>query len=92
MKTGRPKLPIMLSDQEQEQLTSMVRSRSLPHGLVTRAHIVLLAAQGTANREIAERLFISVGTVKTHVHNIYGKLGVSDRPKAIARTTELNLI
>jgi LuxR family maltose regulon positive regulatory protein len=51
-----------------------------------------LVVAGLSNREIAERLFISVGTVKTHVHNIYGKLGVSNRPKAIARTRELGLI
>jgi LuxR family maltose regulon positive regulatory protein len=51
-----------------------------------------LVVAGLTNREIAERLFITVGTVKTHVHHIYGKLGVSDRAKAIARTRELDLI
>jgi LuxR family maltose regulon positive regulatory protein len=35
--------------------------------------------EGKTNREIAQRLFISENTVKTHVKNIYGKLGVSNR-------------
>ncbi len=63
MKTGRPKKSIILSNQEHEQLTSMVRSRSLPHGLVTRAQIVLLAAEGTTNSEIAEKVNLSAQSV-----------------------------
>ena len=51
-----------------------------------------LVAQGLTNREIAERLFITVGTVKTHVHNIYGKLGVRGRTQAAARARELELL
>jgi LuxR family maltose regulon positive regulatory protein len=51
-----------------------------------------LVAQGLSNREIADRLFITVGTVKTHVHNIYGKLGVKRRTEAAARARELGLV
>jgi LuxR family maltose regulon positive regulatory protein len=51
-----------------------------------------LVVRGLSNQEIADALFISVGTVKTHVHNIYGKLGVRDRPQAIARAGALNLV
>jgi hypothetical protein len=53
MRTGRPKAPIVLSKEEDEQLKSIANSRSLAHGLVNRAHIVLMAAQGTANHTIA---------------------------------------
>jgi len=41
--------------------------------------IVRLVAQGFPNKEIGKKLFISDNTVKNHVHNIYDKLGVSDR-------------
>jgi LuxR family maltose regulon positive regulatory protein len=54
--------------------------------------VLALVAQGLSNREIAERLFITVGTVKTHAHNIYGKLGVNRRTEAVARAQELGLV
>ena len=45
--------------------------------------IVRLAAEGLRNREIADRLTITEGTVKIHLHNIYEKLGVTGRPQLI---------
>jgi putative transposase len=56
---GRPKKPVMLSAEEHEQLSAMANSRSLPHGLVRRAHIVLLAGEGVPNCAIAEKVGIS---------------------------------
>lgn len=47
--------------------------------------IVRLLAAGFTNRALAETLFISLNTVKTHLKNIYGKLGVHTRTQAIAR-------
>ena len=44
------------------------------------------------NEEIADHLFISLATVKRHIANAYGKLGVSQRVKAVARASELGLI
>ena len=41
--------------------------------------IVMLVAQGFKNKEMAQRMFISEQTVKIHLHNIFDKLGVSDR-------------
>jgi len=63
MKTGRPKTPLMLSSEERKQLESLVSSRSLPHGLVRRARIVLLAAEGITNKAIAEKVGVSTVTV-----------------------------
>jgi two-component system nitrate/nitrite response regulator NarL len=40
---------------------------------------VLLVAQGLSNKEIARRLNITDGTVKTHLHNIYHHLGIRNR-------------
>ena len=59
MRTGRPKKPVVLSAEEREQLNAIANSRSLPHGLVRRARIVLLAAEGIPNCAIAERVNLS---------------------------------
>src|ERR1700719_3913545 len=57
--------------------TSKGRERS---PLSTREReIVALVAQGYKNKEMAEKMFISEQTVKNHLHNIFDKLGVSDR-------------
>ena len=63
MKTGRPKKTLRLAKEEYEQLRSLTASRSLPHGLVRRVRIVLMAADGLANRSIAEKLSLSGVTV-----------------------------
>lgn len=47
-----------------------------------------LILQGKTNQEISEELFISIGTAKWHVHNIFQKLGVNNRMHAIALARE----
>lgn len=54
--------------------------------------ILRLLAVGLSNRAIAERLVISVGTTKSHVHHILEKLGCDSRMQAVAKTRELGLI
>jgi LuxR family maltose regulon positive regulatory protein len=54
--------------------------------------ILQLIAEGLTNKEVARELVLSVGTVKVHAHNIYGKLGVSGRTQAIAKGRELGLL
>lgn len=51
-----------------------------------------LIAAGLKNREIAQRLYITTGTVKRHTNHIYGKLGVHSRTAAVARGRELGLL
>ena len=51
-----------------------------------------LMAAGLSNQEIADRLFITLGTVKSHANHIFGKLGVQGRVKAINRARELALL
>ena len=54
--------------------------------------VLHLMAAGLSNREIAEKLFISLNTVKTHTKNINGKLDVNSRTKAVARAKELGVL
>lgn len=54
--------------------------------------ILNLFARNLSNKEIAHQLCISTGTVKRHAHNIYGKLDVSDRHKAVAKAASLGML
>jgi len=54
--------------------------------------ILRLVATGLQNQAIADHLVISLPTVKRHIANTYGKLGVSHRTAAVARATELRLL
>jgi LuxR family maltose regulon positive regulatory protein len=65
----------------------------LPEPLSERELEVLrLIAAGRSNREIAETLVLALGTVKAHLHNIYGKLDAQTRTQALARARELKLL
>ena len=60
--------------------------------LTEREHEILaLIAAGRNNQEIAERLFLSLKTVRNYVSNIFGKLQVADRAQAIVRAREAGL-
>ncbi|WP_420318641.1 response regulator transcription factor [Ekhidna sp.] len=51
-----------------------------------------LMAQGYSNQEIADKLFVSLNTAKTHISNIYSKLNVKRRTQAIQKAREMALI
>jgi DNA-binding CsgD family transcriptional regulator len=60
--------------------------RRRPDGLTPReTEVVHLLRAGLTNQEIAERLVISTGTVRTHLENVFAKLGVHTRTAAVAR-------
>jgi predicted ATPase/DNA-binding CsgD family transcriptional regulator len=54
--------------------------------------VLRLLARGLSNPQIAEALIVSVGTVKTHTHNIFGKLGAANRTQAVQRAQALHLV
>ena len=60
-------------------LAAGMRSRDRSPLSQREREIVALVAQGYKNKEMAEKMFISEQTVKNHLHNIFDKLGVSDR-------------
>lgn len=61
--------------------------------LSTREYEVLqLLALGYSNAEIAERLFLSLSTIKTHVSNLFVKMDVKSRTQAIEKAKRLNII
>ena len=67
-----------------DQLQSLLESEMIEPLSAREIEVLTLIAEGLTNREIAERLVISLGTVKVHTRNIYGKLGVSNRTHAVA--------
>lgn len=71
----------------------VVRTQPLVEPLSERELEVLqLVAEGLTNRQIAERLFLALSTVKGHNRVIYGKLNVGRRTEAVARARELGIL
>jgi DNA-binding NarL/FixJ family response regulator len=70
-----------------------INARALVESLSDRElEILRLIADGASNREIAGILFLAEGTVKNHVTNILGKLGVRDRTQAALKARQIGLI
>jgi two-component system nitrate/nitrite response regulator NarL len=85
----------VLAPEVQSGLASELRSRELRQTIVLSARegqVLALIADGKSAPAIAERLFISPSTVKTHVQNLFEKLGVSDRAAAVAEAMRRGLL
>jgi LuxR family maltose regulon positive regulatory protein len=54
--------------------------------------VLQLISAGQSNQEIARTLVVSIGTVKKHLSNIFGKLNATSRTQAVARARELQLL
>lgn len=90
LKLVRPKKVIV-----EKPITEFRLNEAMLHqlGLSKREHEVLeLMAHGYSNQEIADRLFISLNTVKTHTANIFIKLDVKRRTQAVQKAKSLALI
>jgi LuxR family transcriptional regulator, maltose regulon positive regulatory protein len=83
----------LLAVLERDASDAALPAAGLPEPLSERELEVLqLIAAGNTNRRIATELFVSVGTVKTHLNNLYRKLDAHSRTQALARARELNLL
>jgi DNA-binding NarL/FixJ family response regulator len=72
-------------------VTSASSTGNIEHLTDREREILKMVAAGAANREIAEALFITEGTVKNHLSNVLSKLGVRDRTQAALKAKELGL-
>ncbi|WP_129285477.1 response regulator transcription factor [Streptomyces sp. GZWMJZ-114] len=88
----------VLDREVQDRLLATVRARptvsgqGLPADLTPREREVLtLIGQGLPNRAIAEKLFVSEATVKTHINNLFAKAGIRDRAEAVRRALTAGL-
>jgi DNA-binding NarL/FixJ family response regulator len=82
----------VLSPAVAARLMSRVRSPGAGPLSQRELEVLELVASGTTNREAAATLFITEATVKTHLLNIYAKLGVSDRAAAVAEAFNRGLL
>lgn len=84
-----PQLVVVLAD---ELNVAKHRERTAQSLTEREVEILQLLAFGHTNRDIAEKLFISPDTVKTHLEHIYQKLGATDRTAAVAEALRRRLI
>ncbi len=86
-------LPPLL-DSTERALHRAARGRALPTGALTDRELAVLRLLPTrlTQQEIAQELYVSVNTVRTHIQGIYRKLGVASRQEAITHARELGLL
>jgi two-component system, NarL family, nitrate/nitrite response regulator NarL len=85
----------VLSTQMQAELVAHVRGRredDRPVLTPREQEVLTYLADGSSAPQIAEKLYLSTTTVKTHLANLYGKLGVSDRAAAVAEAMRRGLL
>ena len=83
MVSGRPKAPLVLSDEVKKQLEIMANSRSLPFSQVRRAQIILMSAKGMTNTAIAKKVDLSIRMVGEWRQRFInqGLMGLYDQPR-----------
>ena len=82
LKLTKPKVETVIVEKEVSRLG--LSSREL--------EVLQLMAEGCSNDEIADRLFVSLNTIKTHTSNLFAKMDVKRRTQAIEKAKRLSLI
>lgn len=83
----------LLAEADKDHVGGHAARQPLIEPLTDREMEVLrLIAEGNSNQEIADRLVVALGTVKTHSASLYRKLDVTSRTQAVARASELGLL
>jgi LuxR family maltose regulon positive regulatory protein len=85
-------LALIINPSEDKLFTTKPASRLIEPLTEREQDVLRLMAAGLTNPEIAEQLYLSLNTIKTHARGIYGKLGVNNRTQATIRAGELGLI
>lgn len=100
-------MPQLLNSNMQSEKSSISNSKTVSiRAIVSEYHLYLqehpltkreleilaLIVQGDTNSEIADKLYLTVGTVKTHLRNIFNKLNVSDRTQAAVIALRAGLV
>jgi ATP/maltotriose-dependent transcriptional regulator MalT len=86
----RLRQPMLLSRLGEDNLVTPALDASPLSG--RELEVLGLIAQGNSNQQIAEQLFISLHTVKTHARRIHSKLGVERRTQAVAKAKDMGLV
>lgn len=82
--TDGPETAVSLRSSAADELVEPLSEREL--------EVLQLIAEGLTNQEVANRLYLSLHTVKVHARNIYGKLGVKNRTQAVAKARALGIL
>lgn len=80
---GRAMAALLTREAAMREVSSVLTPREI--------NVVEMVARGLRNREIAQRLFVSEGTIKVHLHHIYEKLGIGNREQLVAYARDKGL-
>ncbi|MBA3473537.1 MAG: response regulator transcription factor, partial [Rubrobacter sp.] len=88
---------VRLAPEAAARLMREVRTPASPESLTEslterETEVLELLARGKANKQIARELFVAMSTVKTHVNNLYRKLGISSRTQAALYAARIGLV
>jgi DNA-binding CsgD family transcriptional regulator len=90
---GRPPAPSEISAPFEPGLEGVGAPKRFNDPLSERElEVLALLASGRTNAEIAKDLFVALGTVKSHINNIYRKLEATNRAEAVTRARKINLL